>query len=227
MDDIRLIIIPLEQHLIITVNKCASSTLIELIGEGNELFCSLQELPDIIAAHPDKSVVGIIREPYDRFASGLLEEVKRSIKLYSSLLNINRNELERIAQSDEFWVAATELYFEVQGVSVPNWNHSAMGYTAHCGNWLTVFDQISATDVKLVHMHNLNQFLADIGYTNVKTYNKTSDTDYVIRLQITVPDLNRRYAEKIIPLLKDYNFIMTHLADEKRIYNRLLARAGC
>lgn len=228
MDDIRLIIIPLEKHLIVTVNKCASSTLIELIGEGNEIFCSQAELPDIITAHSNKQIVGILREPYDRFASGLLEEVKRNIKFYSDLLNINRNELERIAQSDDFWLSATEIYLEVQGVSVPNWYHSNLSYTSHCGNWLAVFDSINdIADIKLIHMHDLNQFLASVGYTDVKTYNKTSNSDYVVRLEITVPNLNQRYAKKIIPMLKDYEIIKKHLAAEELIYNRLLARASC
>lgn len=227
MNEIRLIIIPLDRHLIITVNKCASSTLIELIGEGNEMFCTANELPDIIRAHRDKKVVGILREPYDRFASGLLEELKRSIKLHVDLFNINRNELERIAQSDQFWKSAAELYFEVQGVCVPDWTHSTLGYTAHCGNWLTVFDLIgNIANVKLVHMHDLNQFLASIGYTDVKMFNKTSDQDYVVRLEISVPNLNRRFADTILPSLAEYNFICDHLEPEKKLYDRLMARAS-
>jgi hypothetical protein len=227
MDNIRLIIIPLEKHLIITVNKCASSTLIELIGEGNELFCTARELPDIIRAHRDKKVVGILREPYDRFASGLLEEVKRSLKLHVDLFNINRNELERIAQLDQFWKSATELYFEIQGVCVPDWTHSTLGYTSHCGNWLTVYDYIgNIANVKLVHMHDLNQFLHSIGYTDVKMFNKTSDMDYVVRLEVAVQNLNRRFADTILPSLAEYNVIRDHLAPEQQLYDRLMARAS-
>lgn len=227
MNDIGLIIIPLEKHLIITVNKCASSTLIELIGEGNEQFCTSAELPDIIRANRDKRIVGVLREPHDRFASGLLEEVKRSLRLYVNLLNVNRNELEQLAQTDGFWKSAAELYFEIQGTCIPDWKHSTMGYTAHCGNWLTVFDQIgNIANVKLVHMHDLNTFLAGIGYTDVPMFNKTSDIDYVVRLEITVPKLNRRFADVILPSLNEYTTIAEHLKPEQQLYKRLMDRAS-
>lgn len=226
MNDIKLIVIPLDQHLIITVNKCASSTLIELIGEGNELRCTASELPDIVRAHGDKKVVGILREPYDRFASGLLEEVKRSVKLHVVLLNINRNKLERIAQSDQFWKSATETYFEIQGVCEPDLPHSARGYTEHCGNWVTVLDQFLPEDIKLVPMQDLNQFLHSIGYTDVKMFNKTSDTDYVARLKIAVQNLNQRFADTILPSMPEYDNIIRHLVPEQEIYDRLMARAS-
>lgn len=227
MHDIRLIVIPLDQHLIITVNKCASSTLIELIGEGNELLCTASELPYIIRAHRDKKVVGILREPYDRFASGLLEEVKRSLELHVVLLNINRNELEQIAQSDQFWKSATETYFEIQGVCVPDSSHSTLGYTSHCGNWLAVYDYIAnIANVKLIHMHDLNQFLGSIGYTDVKMFNKTSDMDYVARLKIAVQNLNRRFSDTILPSISKYDNIIRHLAPEQELYDRLMARAS-
>jgi hypothetical protein len=221
MDDIRVICIPLGKYLIITVNKNASSTLIELAGVGNELFASITDLPDLLAQHTDKTVVGILRDPMDRYASGLLEEVKRTLKAYTDFLLINNTKLESLAQSNDFWKRATEIYFEIQGEFNPNWSHATQGYTAHCGNWLSIFDHIPNTRVKYVLMGDLNKFLASIGYTDVKTYNKTSDQDYVIRLGITVKDLNKRFAEEVVPSLGCYADIVKHLELEYAIYNRL------
>jgi hypothetical protein len=221
MDDIRVICIPLGKYLIITVNKNASSTLIELAGVGNELFASINDLPKLLAQHTDKTVVGILRDPMDRYASGLLEEIKRTLKIYTDFLLVNNIKLESLAQSNDFWKRATEIYFEVQGEFNPNWSHATQGYTAHCGNWLSIFDHIHNTPVKYVLMEDLNKFLASIGYTDVKTYNKTSDQDYVIRLGITVKDLNRRFAEEVVPSLGCYADIVKHLKPEYVIYNRL------
>ncbi len=221
MDDIRVICVPLGKYLIITVNKNASSTLIELAGVGNELFATDKDLPELLAQHPDKTVIGILRDPLDRYASGLLEEVKRSLKAYTDFLLVNKNKLEDMAQSNDFWKRATELYFEIQGEFNPNWGHASLGYTAHCGNWLSVFDRLPNTKVKYVLMEDLNKFLASIGYTDVKTYNKTSNMDYVVRLGITVSDLNRRYAEEVLPSLGCYKDIVKHLEFEYAIYNRL------
>ncbi len=224
MNNIRLIVIPLGDHLIITVNKIASSTLIELIGEGNELFCDFAGLPDLLAANKDKKVVGLLREPYDRFASGLLEEVKRTIKLHVDLLGVNREELTRVAQSDDFWRSAVHAYFQIQGVCIPNWEHATMGYTDHCGNWLGVLDHVP--DIKLVNMRDLNKFLSKLGYPDVPMHNKTSNMDYVVRLDVTVPDLNKRFAGVILPSINEYKTIRNHLESEIEIYNRLMQRAS-
>jgi len=221
MDDIRVICIPLGKYLIITVNKNASSTLIELAGVGNELFATDKELPKLIAQHSDKTVVGILRDPMDRYASGLLEEIKRTLKLYTDFFLINNTKLESLAQSNDFWKRATEIYFETQGGSNPNWGHATMGYTAHCGNWLSVFDRLGDTKVQYVLMEDLNNFLASAGYENVTTYNKTSDMDYVVRLGISVSNLNRRFAKEVLPSLLCYNEIVDHLKPEYVIYNRL------
>jgi hypothetical protein len=221
MDDIRVICIPLGNYLIITVNKNASSTLIELVGAGNELLASDKDLPDLLAQHTDKTVVGILRDPLDRYASGLLEEVKRTLKAYTDLLHVDKRNLEDLAQNMDFWKRATEVYFEVQGEFNPNWSHATQGYTAHCGNWLSIFECIPNTQVEYVLMEDLNKFLDSIGYTDVKTYNKTSDQDYVFRLRITVKDLNRRFAKEVVPNLGCYADIVNHLETEYAIYNGL------
>jgi hypothetical protein len=100
-----------------------------------------------------------------------------------------------------------------------------LGYAGHCGNWLEVLEQLMfTTKVKLVHINDLTQFLSSIGYTDVKTHNNTSESDYVVRLKITIPSLNKRFTTDILPQLDEYVVIKDHLANEIQIYNRLMLK---
>lgn len=226
MTNIRVICIPLEKHLIITVNKNASSTLFELIGVGNQIFCSSVDLPTIIDSQPHKQIVGVLREPLNRFTSGLIEEIKRTIKSYADLFNLSQARLEHVAQTDDFWISAAKAYFVTQGSCTPTWGHASMSYACHCGNWLDVLEQmLLTTDVKLVHMDDLTQFLSELGYADVKLHNNTAGSDYIIRLNISVPALHKRFANDILPQLAEYDTIKDHLDPEIQTYNRLMQHA--
>jgi len=172
-------------NLFLTQGKVGTSTLVSLSTAQNVSKFDNDIVPEIVrlldSKYRDQKQFLIIREPLDRFKSGLLQ-----ILLYELPFNLNdafktnsesfHDLYYKNLTSEMFWIQLIHKYFDIIGFKQNNIKSRIFSY--HCGLWLEMARTIykSRPDaIKIIHLSKLSKLLEHLEYTDPVHYNNSNE----------------------------------------------------
>jgi len=181
------------------------------------------------APYKDYTCYIFFRDPYQRYISGLLEDIETIMKSNVHRLNytqhvINNTDLQVLGVkhiSDDkdavLWVDRDEEYFEhvLHIISDFTKNDMSIGNSFHCSNWLwqalclhTLFDKTVFIDLPNVDSYMLKHFNLKMNHENIKSH---KDKETLMRvINNSQLGFKERINEYLEPERKLYNLIINN-----------------
>lgn len=226
-------LIETEQFLFYTAGKICTNTLFSIPGanepsphSGKRIRSTAMNAVRTQKNCSEKQIVILIREPIDRFYSGLFEMLVKTIaRPYIREIIAQDLDLSFLTNS-EMWA---DYYLDCNQLISGSWeaNNEFDGpwWQYHIGNWLSDADVISCEfgDTIILDHVNLSKFLNNHNIT----YTIKNKRDHFFQNQGT------EFAEQVFTAFKDginsmpkkRRQILSYLQNENEIYNRLLSRS--
>ena len=181
------------------------------------------------APYKDYTCYIFFRDPYQRYISGLLEDIETIMKSNVHRLNytqhvINNTDLQvlgvkHISNNKDaiLWVDRDEEYFEhvLHIISDFTKNDMSIGNSFHCSNWLweslclhTLFDKTVFIDLPNIDSYMLKHFNLKMNHENMKSH---KDKETLMRvINNSQLGFKERINEYLEPERKLYNLIINN-----------------
>lgn len=166
--NIPIVISAVQDCLFIATGKCGTSTLWDLPGNRTDFFDTSNVLKEVnrrLLDNPKYKLFIIIREPRQRFLSGLYEEVaERMVKPVIQTMQLERAEYANAVSQQKFWTENIRNYFFLTGTCLPD-RQSASSYAYHAGNWLYIVGYLLSAlpQLQVVELNQFSKLLTALG----------------------------------------------------------------
>lgn len=213
----------MQNNLFIATGKTGTSTLWDLPDNYSQFTDSYLAIADInrrLESNPSLDMFVIIRNPEERFISGLFEEVaERMVKPVMQSMNLDPSVCKSLVLDPAFWTANIKNYLFLVSSNVPN-RLTSTSYSYHAGNWLYAVSLLLSAYPQLRAVE-LNQFGKLLQSVNLPPLNINQNVD---KFNWISPDLAHRNLIKIFK--QGYDAVDTeirtdidrYLASEKQLY---------
>ncbi len=221
--NIPVVVSSVNDALFIATGKCGTSTLWDLPGNDSD-FCDtvniMSEINRRLAMNPVDKMFITIREPQQRFLSGLFEEVgERMVRPILQSMHLKDHEYESIITQQQFWTDNIQNYFFQFGSCLPN-RQATSTYAYHAGNWLHLVGYLLSAYPQL-QVVELDQFGALLSSLNLPPLNINQSADKFIWVSNNIKDreLIKLFEKAYLAVEPEFlQQITTYLEHEIQLY---------